>query len=209
MRRSFIARRARCRLPPPAVTGPARSKSPWQLDRAAWESLLAFLSEGDGPAAYERLREKLEAFFRWRGAADPPALIDLTFDRVAKKLAEGTGVHASPARFVLGVARLVLLEQGREQSRERTAARATPPADPQEERLQHERRMAALERCLSELDPKDADLLLRYHQEDGRDRIDGRQALARELGLPLATLRVRAFRIRARLERCIEGQLGE
>jgi hypothetical protein len=53
-------------------------------------------------------------------------------------------------------------------------------------------------------------LLLRYHEESrGQPRISRRERLAKELGIELNALRVRAFRIRGRLERCLGATLGE
>lgn len=180
----------------------------WTLDRRSWDGLLAFLGrDGVAPGeAYEALREKLEAFFRWRGLGGARELADETLDRIAKKLEAGEEIETTPTRFALGVARFVALEAQRKSQREQpelVEAEAPPPPAGDE-------RVEGLVRCLERLPPADRSLLLRYHEESrGQPRISRRERLAKELGIELNALRVRAFRIRGRLERCLGATLGE
>ena len=171
----------------------------------AFAALLAFLCpepESERGAVYARTRAKLEDLFRWRGASDPEGLADETLDRVAHKVMDGLVAERSALAYVLGVARLVALEAGRRERRHTAASPDELPAPAPD--ADQERYHGALERCLSGLEAPDRELLLEYHRGDGRGRIDGRRALAERLGLPLATLRVRAFRIRARVEVCVK-----
>lgn len=180
----------------------------WTLDRRSWDGLLAFLGrDGVAPGeAYEALREKLEAFFRWRGLGGARELADETLDRVAKKLEAGEQIETTPTRFALGVARFVALEAQRKSQREQPelAEAEAPPPPVGDERVE------GLVRCLERLSPADRSLLLRYHEESqGQARISLRERLAKELGIELNALRVRAFRIRGRVERCLGTTLGE
>ncbi|MCK6548043.1 hypothetical protein L6R52_19485 [Myxococcota bacterium] len=183
----------------------------WSLSGTELDGLLTFLAplDADRGRAYARAAEMLESFFRWRGLPGARELADVTLDRVARKLAEGEVVTAAPMRYALGVARLVLLEETRRSARERGQL-ATLVASEEEragdEPMRDDARMAALEDCARSLSDEDRRLLLDYHRDDGRARIDGRQALANRLGLTLNGLRVRTFRIRARLLKCIEAK---
>jgi DNA-directed RNA polymerase specialized sigma24 family protein len=175
-----------------------------------WERLLAALdAEREAAAkAYQGLHQRLAQRFAWRGADDPAALADLTFDRVADKLAAGEEVR-DIVGFTLGVARFVELEAARRASSERTAIekeRGVPAADP-DESAEHERRVAALQRCLEALEATERELMLDYHQGRGQARIERRQRLADALSVGLNALRIRVHRLRARLQGCVEGRL--
>lgn len=189
-------------------SGAAAGETPGQ--RETFEALLVFLSPGpaeDRGQAYARAREKLEDLFRWKGLASPEDLADETLDRVARRAREGLQAQRGPMAYVLGVARKVALEAARRQARHRSATPdrwAAPEPDRNTERYHQ-----VLDACLQTLSTEDRRLLLDYHRGDGRGRIDGRRELADRLGMPLATLRVRAFRIRARVERCARKHMAD
>lgn len=174
------------------------------------EALLSLLCpDGDATAraeAYERARAKLVDVFQWRDLTDPGALADTTLDRVGKKAAEGLVLDRSATAYLLGVAKLVALESGRRAQRE--VALADPeviPSPPAEAEV--ELRASALEGCLAKLGAAERDLVLEYHRGEGRARIEGRQALARRLDTNLVHLRVKVFRLRAKLEQCVKSKL--
>jgi hypothetical protein len=52
-------------------------------------------------------------------------------------------------------------------------------------------------------------MVLQYYQENKQAKIDHRKQLAAGLGVGLNTLRIRAYRIRARLEQCMDECLGD
>lgn len=178
-----------------------RTTQAWQLDERAWAQLLAFVG---GQAGYARLHARLSAFFRWRGAHDHDALADVVLDRVARRLSTDPEPPRQAAAFALGVARLVWLEQGRVEARHVEADGLEAPV-PEADDDSH---LKALQHCLGALGPDDRKIVLAYYTSTtGRERIDGRQRLAERLGVTLNSLRVRAFRLRARLEACVGHQL--
>jgi DNA-directed RNA polymerase specialized sigma24 family protein len=61
-----------------------------------------------------------------------------------------------------------------------------------------------LDNCLESLAPYSRQLIERYYAADKKARIDLRKVIARELGIKPATLRLRALRIREKLQACIE-----
>lgn len=80
-----------------------------------------------------------------------------------------------------------------------------PLADDDRERL-----LSCLDRCLDSLDTDDRTLVLRYYGDDAAGRtIDARRDLARSLSISPTALRIRAFRIRERLEACVRTCLEE
>ena len=78
---------------------------------------------------------------------------------------------------------------------------------PQPEPYTQEQRLDCLEHCLQGLPPKDRDLIGGYYQGETSVKIHNRRSLAAKLGVPLNALRIRALRIRERLEACVEGCL--
>lgn len=182
---------------------------------AAWRELLAFLGRDgrDGGAAYEELRQRLQFFFEWKGCDGAPELADETLNRVAAKLAAGEQIHTDePRRYAFGVARFVYLEAVKRRARHTQAERAdravTSEDSPADDAARREARLAALEACLNALPPQLQQILLRYHEDDGRQRIDQRKQLADEMGIALNALRIRVHRLRAQVEDCVRSRLG-
>lgn len=72
-----------------------------------------------------------------------------------------------------------------------------------------EREYECLERCMQKLTPDNRQLVLQYYQEEKRAKIDHRRQLAEQLGIALNALRIRAHRIRASLQECVQTCLRE
>ena len=188
---------------------PARD---WSLSSEAFERLLACLDADRERAAerYERIRVRLRKLLEWRGCADFDVLVDVVFDRVARRLEQGLQLTTNdPYSLFHGVALNVLREHWRRPvataplSDSLPAAEAPDPAA----RALRERRLDCLPECLAQLPPDSRRLLEAYHREDPAGRIRERRELAQTLGVSPATLRLRAFRIRAALLACIEERL--
>ena len=186
-----------------------------ELTAENWQCLLAFLAQpsaGDDPGRrYEQLRGRLLAFFRWRGATAPEELADETLNRVARRVADAAVPNTvAPERYVLGVARLVLLEGSRNATRERRAHEgAAQFLYASSDALERERSARALELCLDRHASPELDVFASYHQAGrGRDRIAARARMARDRGLAPAALRVRMHRMRKILLDCIRACLG-
>lgn len=186
---------------------PPRKKD-WTLTQEAFDKLLAQLGPDRDRAGdeYERLRGALVNFFEWRGSLLPDEHADETLNRVARRLDEGEEVQDFSS-YCYGVARRLWLEVAPEQAREMNLRAELPEVpDPRprpEEQLEWERRLACFEQGLRLLPPESRDLLIKYYQAERRARIDGRAALAEELGITLNTLRVRTHRLRTQLEKFI------
>src|SRR5436309_13196168 len=115
----------------PAAPAPRRK---WILTQEAFDKLLASFGEDRESAAekYLEIRGNLIRFFEWRGCPFPEDHADETMNRVARKLAAGEEVR-TPSAYCIGVARLLLLEIGKERAREQQAmsemANSQPLAD--------------------------------------------------------------------------------
>ena len=155
---------------------------------------------------YEELRRALIRFFEWRGAPFPDDHTDEAFNRVARKLDEGLEIR-NIRSYCYEVARLLCLEalKGVDSKRDPLGPdqQNTAVIASVDEATEREIRLTCLDHCLDEL-PADARILiLEYYQDDSRDRIERRAALAATLGLNREALANRAQRLRYKLERCI------
>src|SRR5262245_33289571 len=134
----------------------------WTLSQDSFQRFLAVLDADPAKAGevYERLRVRTIGLLRWWGAADAEALADATFDRVARKLAEGASVpDQSLGAYVRGLARMILHESRRAEDRRFSAAVVAPPPAP------NERALGCLDSCLGRLGGADRELVLRYYAD--------------------------------------------
>lgn len=188
---------------------PKPRRTDWSLSGRGFDRLLSELDPDRERAGerYEGLRLKLTKLFQWRGGRDPEELADVVFDRVARRLEEGTELRGDPYLYFHGVALMVLREHWRHPATTgqpidpvlRTRAAASEGAiDPD-----GQRRLECLELCLKGLPPESRSLLERYHHGEKGVRIRVRGELAAALGISMGALRIRAYRIRAQLEACI------
>ncbi len=182
-------------------------RSAWTLTREAFAKFLACLDPNPDCAGekYENLRLTLIKFFDWRGAHFPEECADETINRVIRKL-DGGDVLRDVVTYCLGVARLVFLETLKRPEHRRVGLDEAPdiaaPVSDDEEEDDEQRR--CFNHCLRELPPESRQLILLYYQDERREKINNRQAMADRLGIPLNALRSRVQRIRDRLERCVE-----
>lgn len=187
--------------------------TPWVLTEVAFEKLLACLGPEPEQAglAYEALRRKLVRFFEWRGAPCPDECVDETFNRVAKKLAEGVEL-LNPTSYCNEVARLVLLESFKRPERKLTSLEEidwhkTTAANPAEAdaKAENENRLKCLDKCLDQLPAESRRLIVDFYQDEKRAKIDRRLVLAERLGISRLTLGKRAQRVRDKLEQCVKS----
>jgi DNA-directed RNA polymerase specialized sigma24 family protein len=154
---------------------------------------------------YEDLRRTLIRFFQWRGAPFPEEQTDETFNRLARKLDEGTEIK-NIGGYCYEVARLVFLESlkghlSRQAPLEEINLKATVPDTI--EVLEKEQRLTCLDECLRVLPVESRELITEYYRDQKRERIDHRKALAERLGLRRDALANRAQRVRDKLEQCV------
>src|SRR5947199_9726181 len=178
------------------------------LTAESFAKLLACLDSDRERAGekYEDLRRTLIKFFEWRGAPFPEDQTDETLSRVARKLAEGVEIK-NVGGCCYEVARLVCLEvwKGTDSKHEPLAAnhQNTASANTADSALERELLLGCLEECLSRLPAENRALIVEYYQDERRDRIGRRKALADALGLRREALANRAQRLRDKLEQCV------
>lgn len=180
----------------------------WTLTQEAFDQLLASFAPDREDAAHKYLevRENLIRLFVWRGCPFPEDHADETFNRVARKISQGEEILNAPA-YVIGVARMLVLEIVKADSRQRQALEEFKKIDASED-TQTELRIECLQRCLGRLSPENRELILQYYQGDKRTKIENRRQLSDRLGLAINSLRMRALRLREQLQTCCEECLN-
>ena len=181
-----------------------------ELTAEAFGLLLARLGENETQAAvrYEELRLKIVKFFIWKrecAEAEADALADETLDRVSAKLAQKIEIQNVNA-YALEVSRYVWLEHLRKKKETAYGDNAPEIAAPPDAPEDADARLLCLKKCLAEISKSAADknLIIGYYSAaDGEKNKIQRRSLAEKLGLTMNTLKVKACRLRERLERCI------
>ena len=194
-----------------------RGLTPEQFDKL----LICLAADRESAAEqYEQLRRALITFFEFRGALQPLDEADEVLDRVARRLDEGREIFTSnPRNYFYAVARNVWRERLASPVNEieletaplpvvgRTPLQILEEAEAESVRV---RRLRCLQTCLQQLDDAERRLIVGYYEGRGGDKIRNRQLLAEQLGISVKTLRVRACRLRERLDagvmRCLKNQ---
>lgn len=180
------------------------------LSANAFEKLLARLDRDPIKAAdeYEVLRLKLVSVLKWKGCRETLAdsLADTVLDRVAIKLESGEEIHNLKA-YSLEVMRFVWLEHLRKVKDEPFDGDELPEIAVHGEFIgEPDIRLICLRVCMNEVVRDDGErrLIIGYYDTDpGEKNKDHRKGLAERFGLSMTSLKVKACRIRARLETCI------
>ena len=71
-----------------------------------------------------------------------------------------------------------------------------------------QRMLDCLERCTSRLEANSREIITRYYIGKERIKIENRRSLARDLGITMNALSIRACRIRDKLEACVKECTG-
>src|SRR5262245_3587280 len=176
-----------------------------ELDRQDFDRLLRWLDpdrERAG-AIYEKIRWRLIAVLAARGCAAAEELADETIDRVSRRVADIQETYAGdPAIYFLGVMNNVHHEFLKRPSMPRLVPGTTDGNATEQIHL-------CLDRCLDRLAPHARQLIEQYYAEEKQAKISLRRLIARQMGVSAGNLRLRALRIRARLQECINQCLSE
>jgi DNA-directed RNA polymerase specialized sigma24 family protein len=170
------------------------------LKQEDFDRLLTWLDsdpEGAG-LTYERIRWRLIAILASRGCAVPEELADETIDRVARRVADIQDTYVGDkATYFLGVMNNVHHEYLKRPKILR------PPEAVDDVELM-EKTHLCLDKCLGKLTANSRRMIEHYYAADKQAKIDLRKQLAADYGVSLNTLRLRALRIRGKLQACIE-----
>jgi RNA polymerase sigma factor (sigma-70 family) len=173
------------------------------LEQADFDRLLQWLDSNQEHAgeAYEKIRRRLIAILASRGCHCPEELADETIDRVARRVIDIRDTYVGDrSAYFLGVMNNVHHEYLKRPQLPRSS-------EPVEQTEVRERVHLCLDRCLEKLSPHARQIIERYYAENRRAKITLRRRIADELGISAGNLRLRALRIREKLQVCINNCL--
>ncbi len=192
-------------------------KKDWTMTTEAFDRLLAWLDSDRNIAAekYEKIRQKLMKLFKWRNCTPEEDYADKTIDRVARRVFEGVLVDVKdPYLYFHGIALNLIREYWRrEQKHSHEDIDDTSPLElstvsPAEqieqefERDKAEHRYGCMRNCLGNLTEETREFIVEYHR--GENNKEARKIMSERLQIPMNALRIRAFRVREGLEKCVE-----
>jgi DNA-directed RNA polymerase specialized sigma24 family protein len=148
-----------------AENPPSSTSRKWILTPEAFDNLLAVFHPNRDSAAqkYLEVRANLVRFFEWRGCPFPEDHADETFNRVARKIADGEEIQ-TPAGYVMGVARLLVLEIIKSLTKQREALGEYQHSYSEVAVPESESRIDCLQTCLQQLSPDNREFIIQYYQ---------------------------------------------
>jgi DNA-directed RNA polymerase specialized sigma24 family protein len=170
------------------------------LEQDDFDRLLTWLDPDPELAGlvYEKIRWRLVAILASRGCPNPEDLADETIDRVARRVVDiQSSYSGDKALYFLGVMNNVHHEY---------LKRPMLPRLPEinDDVDLKETTHLCLEKCLSKLAPNSRMLIEQYYSADKQAKINLRKRIAQKSGVRVGTLRLRALRVREKLQTCIE-----
>lgn len=187
------------------------TKEKWELSAQSFDKLLAALDSDREKAGekYLQIRKNLVRFFEGRGFPDAETHADEVYNRIAKKIEAGE-TFENIGTYVYGVARFLMLELQRKNIKEDNFLSNQPVCVPAPDIIEEEEKhlqLSCLNSCLRELPDENRSLIVNYYQGEKREKIEIRQRLAENMGIPQNALRNRVVRLRDKLESCITNCL--
>ena len=185
---------------------------PTTFEPEQFEKLLSWLGDDREAAGqkYQAIRERLAKIFHARGCHQADELADETIDRVAKKIDSiSDSYQGDPALYFYAVAKNVFLESIRApKSTELTdnIQLVESPEDEEDSELE-DLNYQCLDECLAELTPEQRAFIIGYYTDNKGAKVERRKKIATDLGISNKALRIRAFRIREGLRKCIANCL--
>ena len=170
------------------------------LQKTDFDRLLLWLDPNPERAGelYEKVRWRLIAILAARGCRIPEELADEIIDRVARRVRDIEATYiGDKSIYFLGVMNNVHHEYLK---RPQLPQLVQPPDDP----AVPEETYVCLDRCVAKLTPHAREIIEQYYAADKRAKINLRKRIAAMLGISNSNLRLRALRIRAKLQTCIE-----
>jgi DNA-directed RNA polymerase specialized sigma24 family protein len=149
---------------------------------------------------YGKIRGRIIKIYTNRGCRFADEIADETDVRVCRRIGEVVAKWNKgddPALYFYKVAKYVYLETTHRPS---VGLPLTAPEPSEGKELLH----ACLDRCLSQLQPQQRELILEFHEGEKGVRIENRQRLAAKHGINTKALSLRAFRLHRALRPCLD-----
>ena len=173
------------------------------LNQSKFDLLLKWLDKDRKSAAekYESIRLRLTKIFYARGCHLAEELTDETIERVTRKVPNIAETYeGDPAIYFYAVAKNVFREWTRKPKEEELSDKSILK---ESNKAEAEIRDRCLTKCMDTISSKQKDFIVDYYKRDKKDKIEFRKKMAEELEITKEALRVRAFRVRGILQKCV------
>lgn len=191
-------------------------KKNWLITSSAFQKLLQWLDDNEEESVgqkYLEMRGRLVDYFDRKNCLSPDELADETLNRVARRIEEEGNIESeTPAKYCYITAKFVFLEYLRGMERAsvsiddvsaKETARKFSVSENVDENDLKEKMLECLEKCVSELDAANREIIVNYYYGADRVKIENRRELANKFGISSNALNIRACRIRGKLEVCV------
>ena len=172
--------------------------------REDFDRLLGALDRDRNRAAevYESLRRHLATYFRLQGFHEAYDLVDRSLDIAARRLGQ-TRVENAFA-YITGIARKVCLEAAKERRTMSSLDHVAGIPQVRADDADFELVQNCLEECVAGLSASDRKLILDYYTYSPGQKAASRLLIATSRGSSGSALRVKAHRVRLKLEACVK-----
>ena len=184
-------------------------KKDFTLNQNDFDDLLGWLAADRDEAGvlYEKIRQGLIKFFKFRGCADSHTLADETINRVAAKISTfDSSKNVKTITYFYGFAANVFLEytrseQNREFSLESDDILSRSLISPHDS---DDAEYRCFEECLAKLTADERKLVIDYYGKEKLEKFEERRKMAAALNLKMPALHTKVFRLRSVLRDCLE-----
>ncbi|MEO6589635.1 MAG: hypothetical protein ABIP06_10050 [Pyrinomonadaceae bacterium] len=180
-----------------------------RLKTEEFETLLGWFSEDRERAGeeYNKIRESLIRFFRFKGCSDSQSLADETINRVAEKIRtfdESKNVKKISIfyGFASNIFREYLRTSKRRNEKLNSISENRTTFAEMDEDLE-DGRIECLNQCLKELSAEDRTIFIEYYAPGKEKKSAARRMIAERINCEMNALQVRVFRLRGVLAKCI------
>jgi RNA polymerase sigma factor (sigma-70 family) len=175
------------------------------INKEEFEKFLYWLNKNREIAGqkYESIRLRLIKIFYARGCSSAEELADETINRVIKKVDKIAETYeGDPASYFYGVAKNVFREYTR---RPKTEELPDIIAQAETSVAENDTYNRCIRKCLNKIKPEQLKLLTKYYKGKKGDKIARRKEIEQNLDITNRTLRIRIFRIKKILYKCIQN----
>ncbi len=174
-----------------------------------FETLLGWFSEDRERAGeeYNKIREGLIRFFRFKGCSDSQTLADETINRVAEKIRTfDVSKNVKKISIFYGFAANIFHEYLRNQKRQNEKLNKLSDIynkfGDYEETFEDDR-IQCLNKCLNKLSGEEKKIFSEYYAPEKEKKSEARKKIAERINCEMNALHVRVFRLRGVLAKCI------
>lgn len=174
-----------------------------EVNQNNFETLLSWLAPDREIAGqkYEAIRTRLIKIFYARGCCQAEEMADKTIEIVTSKVHSlCQSYEGDPALYFYAVAKKVFLDFSRQP---KVAELPDTLIEKATESEKIEADYECLEKCLQHLTLDQHEFIINYYQNDKQAKLEQRKKMEQDLIISNQLLRIRAFRIRKRLQKCV------